>query len=205
MNKVKLNFYIHSYNSNAKNGEPFELVYDYYESFDKEIVLQDALNKVFNKFVISNELHDIYITEELPKELWKKYFNEDIIPYISINSIYNATLEYLEEQFEISKVVIKMMINPPIGATVCDCEGIKIFFHMNEKDLHNRPHIHCSYSGQEFRVDLNTLKIIDKPFKEKKKNKLTLNIIKKNQQQFLNYWEQVIIKGENIKLELELY
>lgn len=205
MNKIELNFYIESYNQNANNGEPFGYFYNYFESFDSKLTLREVLDIIFEKFVIRTGLHDIYITEELPKWLWQKYFGKDIVPYIFLDSIYSATLEDLEKQFSISDMTIRMMINPGIGATICNTEGVKLFFHTGEKDIHNRPHIHCSYSGQEYRIALDNFEILDKSFKEKQKNKLVMRIIENNQAELLKYWNTVVINGESVKLKLEVY
>ena len=74
-----------------------------------------------------------------------------------------------------------------IGGILGEREGIKFIFHTREKDLHNIPHIHCEYSGEEFRVNLYTLEIMDDSFKSRKKTKLAMDVVTKIKMNLLEY------------------
>ena len=82
-----------------------------------------------------------------------------------------------------------------IGGVLGEREGVKFFFHTREKDLPNIPHIHCEYSGEEFRVNLYTLEIMDKSFKSGKKTKLAIGVVSKNRDEFIRIWNLAVVKG----------
>ena len=123
-------------------------------------------------------------------------------PEPSIYKYENIKLKDLEFQFSITKRTFEIWIDPCIGDDVGRCRGIHFLFHTNEKDIHHRPHIHCKCGSEEFRVDLKSLKIIDKEFKSKTKTKKALKMIKINQKDLIRYWDNVVINGEKIKFKM---
>lgn len=203
MKKIKLNFMINLYDETAYECQndvlkPFYIQYNYTNMFDEDITLKEVIDFILNRLKSNN--YYIHLNQ-----LWKYYFNDDIIYKININETINCKLYLLEEQFEITNSIIPIDINPfGIGDSVGNLNGIKFFFHTNEKDIHNKPHIHCRYSDEEFRIDLNDLQIMDKPFKNKSKTKLALNCIKKNKESLINYWNKVVVKGEKVKFKMYL-
>ena len=114
----------------------------------------------------------------------------------------NYLLRDLEDQFKLSHHVLEVLVGGGIGGGVGDYHGIHFFFHTNEKDRHNKPHIHCKYSGEELRIDLNRLTIMDKEFKNNRINKLAIECVRKNQDSLIKYWNEVVIKGEKVKFKM---
>lgn len=208
MKKIKLSFEITSSNEFAfvcKEGllKPYSVKYNYVNNFDEKKTLKQIIDSLSKKVSIGQ--FNYFVLENINYLLWGKYFDESIIFDIEIDEdkILNTPIRDLENQFEISRMPICFHVNPVgMGGNVGNYEGIEFFFHTNEKDIHHQPHIHCKYSEEEFRVDLNDLYIIDKPFKNKSKNKIVLKKIKENQKELLNYWNEVVVNGENIKFRM---
>lgn len=55
---------------------------------------------------------------------------------------------------------------------------------------------------KEFRVNLITLDILDKAFKNNKYTKIAIDVIKTNRLELLRYWEKVVLKGESVKFKM---
>ena len=67
----------------------------------------------------------------------------------------------------------------------------------------NTPHVHCYYSGESFRVDLYKLEIMDgKGFKNNKKTKIALEVIKNNKDALLSKWNAFVLEGKQFKLKM---
>lgn len=194
------------------------------ETLVQKYVIINLSNDYNNKKKLENILKEIYITYGINNEnwsgtwkdhcgifyinnlFWKQYFTDDIISDLKYTQAdyRKMKIEDLEKQFHISKILIPVYLNyDGKGGTVGDTEGIKFFFHYNEKDIHHIPHIHCKYSGIETRVNLETLEIMDKPFK-KSKMKIAIEKIKKNQSGLINYWNKVVINGETLGFEMDI-
>lgn len=131
--------------------------------------------------------------------IWKKYFSDEIINHLSINNEYNDYLYGLADlviNFKIDKKTIRLGINgPDLGAEVGNCEGIRFFIHTRETSRHHLKHIHCIYGGEEAEINLETCEFIGKQFKNHKKSRRALEIVQKNQEQFNNYRDAVVVKG----------
>lgn len=146
---------------------------------------------------------DIFHINEL---LWSQFFNDYIVCNLDYTQEDYIKMKIcdLEKQFHISNLTIPIYLNyDGKGRAIGNIDGIKFFFHTNEKDIHHVPHIHCKYSGSETRINLENLEIMDKPFK-KSKMKRALEIISENQNKLINYWESVVINGEKVKFELTI-
>lgn len=172
------------------------------ENILKEIYLTYGINNEYWKNDWKNHC-DIFEINEL---FWSQFFNSDILYNLEYTQedYIKMKISDLEKQFHISKTTIPVYLNyDGKGKAIGDTEGIKFFFHTNEKDIHHIPHIHCKYSGVETRINLETLKIMDKPFK-KSKMKKALEIIQKNQSELINYWNSVVINGEALEFELNI-
>ena len=104
------------------------------------------------------------------------------INYYSKNSKYNIIIVYNLEY--------------GLGFGVGNEDGIKYEFHNNEKSIHaNLPHINCKYSGEEIRINLLDNSIMDKKeFKSPVVTKKAKKYVKKNREQLLDIWENVVDK-----------
>ena len=131
-------------------------------------------------------------------------FNRNISENIeySFSDYKKMTIGDLNKQFNITNLVIPVVLNKDQGASVGNTEGIDFFFHTNERDIHHRRHIHCKYAETTTRIDLDTLEPIDKPFK-KSKMSFAIKKIKENQKGLQNYWDTVVVKGETIKFKMK--
>ena len=213
---IELMFNIKSYYYD-KNKD--ELLFKEYEdekiSFNENLKFKEVLKKIYKNYGIEKDIFyktNWYIKYDLDvvdynEFFWKQYFNEKI--YYNLEYTFgdykNKTLEELEIQFHISKFYFPILLNfqGGRGAGVAEKEGIKFFFHTNEKNIHHKPHIHCKYSGEEMRIDLVDDIIIDKPFKTSKKSKIALEFCKQYKKELIDYWDKVVINGEYIKFEIE--
>ena len=199
---ITLSFYIKSYHTNEINHDEFYVA----KQFDKSTTFSEILEEMYNKYSYINNGFCNYSIIAVNYLFWGSFFSNNIvanIPY-SLLDYESYNIDQLDIQFNISKKEIPLILNPNgIGKAVGNSEGVSFFFHTNEKDLHHTPHIHCKYSGTETRIDIQNIKVLDKPFKSSKM-KLALNIIRNNQQSLINYWNHSVINGESMKFHLEI-
>lgn len=208
---INLNFRIISCYSDLKTLEQKYVEINLSANYNSTKRLKSILKEIYLTYGINNnhwnngwENHcDIFQINEL---FWSQFFNNDIIYNLKYTQEDYTKMKIgdLEKQFHISKAMILLYLNyDGKGGSVGNTEGITFFFHTNEKDLHHIPHIHCKYSGIETRINLKTLKVIDKPFK-KNKMKKALEIIQKNQEELINYWNVVVVNGETMKFKISI-
>lgn len=204
--EINLEFVIKAYSIHTGESITFNLN----KCYDENLTLNDILK----------DLYQQYSQEKVKPEDLQPFghcaliwgydfieFNYKLEGLESENDIYeylNISIGYLEKKFNITQMQFEIWLDPPIGGTVGRCRGIHFFFHTNEKDIHHRAHIHCKCGREEFRVDLNDLKIIDKPFKNKSRTKKALEIIKINQLELKRYWNDVVVNGEKVKFKMYL-
>lgn len=193
MNKLLLHFDIRVIYNQYKDNET-DVNYDIKEYIDFNMTLKESINYIFN-------LYSIKLSKEQEKY---KYSNLPGFIFGCLNSIsfnyneddvMNTKIGVLEEYFKISERMLSLHYIEGIGGTLGESEGIRYFFHTREKDLHNIPHIHCEYSGEEFRVNLYTLEIMDDSFKSRKKTKLAMDVVTKNKDEFIRIWNLAVVKG----------
>ena len=193
MNKLLLHFDIRVIYNQYKDNET-DVNYDIKENIDSNMTLKESINYIFN-------LYSIKLYKEQEKH---KYSNLPEFIFGCLNSIsfdynedevMNTKIGVLEEYFKISERTLSLHYIDGIGGTLGESEGIRYFFHTREKDLHNIPHIHCEYSGEEFRVNLYTLEIMDDSFKSRKKTKLAMDVVIKNKDEFIRIWNLAVVKG----------
>lgn len=208
---INLNFKIISCYCDSETLEQKYVIINLSDDYNSKKKLENILKEIYITYGINNENWsgtwkdhcDIFYINNL---FWKQYFTDDIISDLKYtqDDYRKMKIEDLEKQFHISNLLIPVYLNyDGKGGTVGDTEGIKFFFHSNEKDIHHIPHIHCKYSGIETRVNLETLEIMDKPFK-KSKMKIAIKKIKKNQLGLINYWNKVVINGETLEFEMDI-
>ena len=175
--------------------------------YDDNKTLREVLKEIYYKYDQHNGKYnkdwenrcDIFNINEL---LWKQYFGDEITSKIdyTFSDYKKETIGDLNNQFNICNIEIPVVLNKEKGVSVGSDEGIDFFFHTRE-DNHNNPHIHCKYSGKTISIDLNTLKVLNGSFK-KNKIDFALKKIKENQTDLLNYWNNVVKKGESIKFKM---
>ncbi len=199
---INLKFYIKSYNYEQSDYEEF-YVSNYYS---KALKFNTILTDIYKYYDKTNLKITNYYIPNINNLFFGQFFSIDIIRNIktSIKDYEELSLAELENQFGISKIEIPIILNPiPMGAASGEVEGIKFFFHTNEKDLHHIPHIHCKYADVETRIDIINLTVLDKPFKNKKM-KIALDLVRKNQNGLLKYWNNVVVKGESMKFTMDI-
>ena len=202
---IKLKFKILSWYIDKNNVQKFKQ-YQISEEFSDNLIFSVVLKYLYDKYGINNRKEYHYNIFNVNELFWKQYFSNSIICDLnySLNDYEKLTLNKLEKQFSVSKIEILVHLNCEAkGKTVGSKLGIDFFFHFNEKDLHHKPHIHCSYSGIETRIEIKTLKILDKPFKSSKM-KYALKVVKDNQYELINYWNKAIVNGEPLEFHLNL-
>lgn len=175
-------------------------------TYDEDIYNDDlTLADVINIFVKKNNYECTCVSIMNFYEItWNQFFHKTNLCDERLEcEYYDYKIGDMCEQFNLENKIIELAINPPIGGAVGENRGIHYFFHTNEKDLHHVPHIHVKSGSVEFRVNLETLEIMDKKtFKNNKKNKLAVDMIRENQQGLINYWNKVVVKGESIKFRM---
>ncbi len=208
MSKINnLNFKIITYKT--INYKILESEHYYSNDYDDRTRLKAILNEIAKKYDKESQTHRVIICN-FKNILWDKYFNNincenGLIDERSIDNYYDYKIGDLCKQFDVENTTLKVLVNPPFGDGVGRAKGIHYFFHTNEKDIHHIPHIHVKSGDIEFRINLQTLQIIDnKTFKNPKKTKEAVLMVKNNQKELLNYWEKVVIKGEKIKFKMFL-
>ena len=202
--KINLNFKISAINN--KIGHYKESIIK--KEYDSDLIFKDVLVDIYNEYSI-DELEKketgpnnycIFINEPNLFDINYKFIDLQLEPSM-LNYDY-IKLKDLERQFGISKKLFELLLDPGIGGEVGRCIGIHFFFHTKEKVIHHNPHIHCKCGSEELRVDLNKLTIMDKPFKNKRQNELIIRVIKKNQNELIKYWNNVVINGESVKFRM---
>lgn len=177
--------------------------YDIKDFINTDMTLKESIDYIFN-------LYNIKLSKEQKKH---KYSNlteyifgcfKSILFDYNEDDVMNTKIGALEEYFKISERILSLHYVDGIGGTLGESEGIRYFFHTREKDLHNIPHIHCEYSGEEFRVNLYTLEIMDNSFKSKKKTKLAIDVVSKNKDEFIRIWDLAVVKGLPFKFKGEI-
>ena len=193
MDKLLLHFNIIVIYNQYKDNET-EINYDIKEYIDTNMTLKETIYYVFC-------LYDIKLYKEQENHKYSNLpefifgiFNSISFDY-NEDEVMNTKINVLEEFFKISERILSLHFVDGIGGTLGEREGIKFILHTREKDLHNIPHIHCEYSGEEFRVNLYTLEIIDKSFKSRKKTKLATDVVSKNKDEFIRIWNLAVVKG----------
>ena len=205
---VLLNFEIFSiyYNEQQKRDH---IITNFSKKYSEDKTLREVLKEIyleFNKVERKNDddwelCCDIFGVNEL---FWGQFFDKEFASNMdySFSDYKDMTIRDLNKQFNISNMVIPVVLNKDKGANVGNAEGIEFFFYTNEKDIHHRRHIHCKYAETTTRIDLDTLEPIDEPFKKSKMD-FTIKKIKENQKGLQNYWDTVVVKGENIKFKMK--
>lgn len=176
--------------------------------YDANLTLKQVLVEIYHEYGEDEEEkksvglseHQILIYDPNLFDISYSFKDLDFEP--DVYEYENYKLKDLEKQFSISKKNFILYIDPGIGGDVGRCRGIHFFFHTNEKDIHYKPHIHCKCGGEEFRIDLLNLKLLDKPFKNKKRTKLAIDLVRINQSEFIKYWNEVVVNGETVKLKM---
>lgn len=203
---IKLKIKVLSFYYLDKSFKKYFKEYNINTSFDENKTFGEVLNIIHNKYKIDNVLFENYFIPHLTELLWKQYFSDEICYHIDDKDedYFNLTLYEMEKQFNISMLEIPVLLNyDGIGKAIGTVEGIKLYFHLDEKDLHHNPHIHCKYSGNETRVEIETLKVLDRPFKKSKMD-IVKQFIMEHQEELLNYWDKAIINGQSIELNIEI-
>ena len=202
---LELSFKIISCYIDNNNIQKFK-IYTIRDKYNVNMTLAKILKELYKKYGINNKDNFDYYIFHVNNLFWKQYLSNDLICALdyTLYDYERLTLGQLEKQFSISKLEIPIHLNyDGKGKAVGDKHGIRFFFNHNEKDLHHNPHIHCKYAEFETRIEITTLKVLDKPFK-KTKMKYALNFVKKHQQELINYWNKVVVNGESLELKLDL-
>ena len=193
MNKLLLHFDIRVIYNQYKDNET-DVNYDIKEYFDSNMTLKGSIDFIFDLYRIKlSKEQEKYKYSNLPEFIFG-CFNLISFDY-NENEVMNTKIGVLEEYFKISERTLSLHYLQGIGGTLGESEGIRYFFHTREKDLHNIPHIHCEYSGEEFRVNLYTLEIMYDSFKSRKKTKLAMDVVTKNKDEFIRIWNLAVVKG----------
>lgn len=205
-NMIKLNFDIYSFFYDINNKEKNYKNYKISEEVEENKTLNEVVKKLYDKYQIKCDMVDNYYMPNIDDLLWSQYFAKEVYYHIEVDyeDYLNVKITDLDKQFNISKLVIPLWFNRDgIGRAVGVIHGVELYFHSNEKDLHHKPHIHCKYGEDETRVEIKTLKILDKPLK-KSKMKPVIEFIIDHQKELIDYWDRVIVNGESIKFKIEI-
>ena len=202
--KIKLHFIIKAFSTYSEEFKIIRIT----KSYESNLKLSDIIKELYQQYSQGHFSQDNlgpfgYCALIYEPNLFEiKYKFKGLEPEPQIFDYENISIKDLEAQFSITKNEFEIWFDPHIGGSVGRCRGIHFFFHTDEKDLHHNPHIHCKCAEEELRVDLNSIKIMDKPFKSKKRTDIALEIIKINQQELLKYWNDTVIKGESVKFKM---
>ena len=198
MKKIKIKFLIendyrilfHNKKLILKLNEKLSLL----EAFN---IAESHLNRYKNRFageygILTPNIDDIF----------SQYFDKSTF---IIDDIYmNYSLKDISQFIDLNKFWFKIEFTGGIGGDVGRVRKIHFIIHEGETDRHHYPHIHCKCSGEEVVVNLETLEFIGKKFKEKRKNKLVIDNIKRNKKGLLEFWEraQKLESDRNFKMSI---
>ena len=203
---IELKLKVRSFYYLKENFKKIYREYNIIEKYDDDITLNEVLRQIFNKYKIDNGKFENYFIPYLADIILEQFFSKKICHMIDIKDAEYLELKLieLEKQFNISQIEIPIYLNyDGIGKSIGVKEGISFIFHFDEKDIHHNPHIHCKYSGKETRIEIETLKVLDKPFK-KSKIDVAKKFIEENREELLDYWDKVIMNGQSIELKIDI-
>lgn len=172
--------------------------------FDYDKKLNDIMVYIKDYFCDKGLKAILYNVEDL---LFHESLNKESIKHINIpvidnrgkfTSILNLTVDDLIMIGALRYKYLEITYNCDIGVggIVGYEEGIKYYFHNNEKSIHaHLPHINCKYGEEDIRIDLITFEVLDnKKFKSPVKTKKAIDYVKENQEYLLDIWENVVEK-----------
>lgn len=169
--KIKLHFIIKAFPQCKEEPKIIRVN----KCYDANLKLSDIIKKLYQKYSQGHFPEDdlsafgYFALIYNPNLFEIKYKFKHLMTEPKVFNYENIQIKDLQEQFNITKKEFEIWFEPHIGGSVGRCRGIHFFFHPDEKDIHHNPHIHCKCGGKELRVDLNEIKIIDKPYKNPEK------------------------------------
>lgn len=203
---IKIEFEIISYNLLGENEHiPTEMRVVYEPKIDLSENFLSVINNVVENFRICNGLDNVsnFYLNNIYEELWREYFDDDLLEELLRNvdkhnySRFDVTVRELDTQFNLSNKRIRIVI-PCNGGNGDMC----FFFHINPKNIKQIPHIHCRYCGIESLIDLIKLEFIRDNFHSKNLSEHALAIVKRHQEEFINYFDKIKEDGEKIKFTM---
>lgn len=164
------------------------------ELLDDNMLFVDAIHYIVGKYNKEYLNKQIYI-QDLCELTWGKYFDFNfIMNSMEIDSYHykwlKNTLLKVNESFHLFDNVINIIIDGPgVGLNLGEKEGIKFKINTNEAGHEYLPHVHVEYSGEEIRISLIDLQILDgKGFSNRRKTKIAIEFVKNNREMLLEKW-----------------
>jgi len=191
---IKYKYIIYDLEMNVRETDIYE------KKIDENMLFPDFIDLIVKE---DNIKHFQVVVEDLATKTWGKIFDYKMLNYMKIDDYHykwlNEKIIDIEQTFSLFDDVLNIVIDGPgIGGLLCEENGIKYTINSNEKDRHEfEPHVHCKYSGEKTRINIETLEFMDKKFKNPKKNKEALKWVKENQEQLLNYYNEFVVKGNS--------
>lgn len=176
------------------------------EDINESAIFTDEITRIAKKHC-SGEFRqwDFMNVEEL---FYQDLLSEDLLEHLSPTLIYDYSplavpASTIIKAFSLESKELWIAINGQgIGYAVGSYEGLVFTLHTKESNKHHGKHIHCSYSGETIVIDLVSLQIIEGRFKNRKKARKALDIVKLNQESFLASWDSAVNKGITMTIEL---
>ena len=201
------------------NGTPlYFLMYEFLRKkafpivlyFDENMTLKEVFQYIENKF--SKKGLSVHCSN-MKYLLFRSYFRDDFIKNIDDGSFldpnsnaYQITVDELKNLCNYSSFLIGIVYNVygGFGKTVGEENGIKYYFHNNEKNIHiDSPHIHCSYSGETIRISLTNGKVLDNQhFKSPAKTRQAVNYVKDHKNELFEFWLNVVDKDNDFNKKI---
>lgn len=217
-----LNIYRH--HEPDESGSPIKIMlfdniickrYPVYLYFDNNKKLIDII-KYINEYYCDKGMES-YITN-IESFLFSNLLDTNSINYLDIpifnksgkfTDIFNITIKDLLSLDAFSDNYLEITYNCSIGigGVVGIFDGIKYYFHNNEKNIHSSlPHVHCKYGEEEIRINLLNFDVLDnKEFKSPSKTRKARKYVIDNQVELLDIWENVIDKDNVLNKKIGEY
>lgn len=167
-----------------------ELKVDEFE-FDNNTLCGELYKELMNKYYpkveyeISFLILDNYVNNRIDETSCNIKF-KDVLNFCNLDSI----------------VIIYSVL--PIGGEIANYHGYKLYIHSDEEIHRNLPHVHIKCGGEETRINLLTLEIMDDDiFNSRKDKKKVMSYLKDNQEKWINYYNDVVIEGKSEHMKIE--
>lgn len=208
MNRIELHFHLKASTSDIKNLNTLDKsdidMFCVTESFEDSVTLDFAINYFCNKY-ITNTFYDPaskLFRASIFFDLWSKYFDNTFINLMYRSDsldIFDLSLNKLEEEFNISKMTLRMDTVRGYGGKVIIDNKNDIIFEMKpndrEYDRHgkNVAHAHVTYKNvtKDISLENNNIHFYNGGFNSKV-DKIIFDLIDKYYDELLAYWNEPV-------------
>ncbi|MCD8370864.1 MAG: DUF4160 domain-containing protein [Clostridiales bacterium] len=112
------------------------------------------------------------------------FANDKLIPFLESNWLLSTD----------NKIIYSDVVVPNSAYSFYENDGIRYFFHTDESNHRDYPHVHAENGGDEISINLRNFQIKGK-FSNNKKQKIAVRFVRDNQKKFKQAWDVLIKEG----------